>query len=240
MGSEKIFAELFGTFMLVLLGNGTVAQVILSKSKGFNSGWIVIATGWGLAVATAVYITGPISGAHINPAVTIGLAVGGNIVWDLVPSYIVAQIVGAFLGGTIVYLAYKKQYDEEENAGMILGTFSTGPAVPDKFWNIVTEAIGTMVLLIGVVVITSYITSPAAAPALVGMIVWAIGIALGGPTGYAINPARDLGPRIAHAILPIKNKGNSNWEYGLVVPIIGPILGGIIGVLVANYIVSIM
>lgn len=234
------FAEAFGTFILVLLGNGTVAQVVLKKSKGFNSGWIVIATGWALAVATAVYITAPISGAHINPAVTISLAVAGMFSWNLVFGYIIAQLIGAILGGLVVFLTYKKQYDEEEDSGSILATFSTGPSVPNTFWNIVTEAVGTMILLLGIIVITSYVSNPAVVPALVGMVVWAIGIALGGPTGYAINPARDLGPRIAHAILPIPNKGASDWKYGLVVPIIGPIVGGIIGTFLGIYVVSLM
>lgn len=226
-------AEVVGTMILILLGDGVVANVVLGKTKGNGSGWIVITTGWGLAVAFAVYVTGWVSGAHINPAVTISLAVIGSFPWALVPGYIVAQFIGAFLGAVLVYLSYKQHFDETEDAALKLATFSTGPAVRNTGWNLVTEIIGTAMLLFGILGIghTFGLNAGTGAmnPFVTGFLIFAIGLSLGGPTGYAINPARDLGPRIAHAVLPIKGKGDNDWGYGLVAPIIGPIVGGILG-----------
>lgn len=229
-------AEFFGTMILILLGDGVVANVVLKKSKGEGSGWIVITTGWGLAVAMAVYITGWVSGAHINPAVTIGMAAIGKFSWALVSGYIIAQVLGAFVGAVLVYIAYRDHFAATDDPGAKLGVFSTGSEIRNFTWNFITEAIGTAMLLIGVLGITNgHNQVGALGSLLVGFLVWSIGLSLGGPTGYAINPARDLGPRIAHALLPIPGKGSSDWAYGLVVPIFGPIVGGVIGAFVYQY-----
>ena len=229
-------AEFFGTMILILLGDGVVANVVLKKSKGENSGWIVIATGWGLAVAIAVYITGWVSGAHINPAVTIGFASIGKLSWALVPGYIIAQIAGAFVGAALVYASYMDHFDATEDQVSKLAVFATVPAIRNLARNFITEVIGTAMLLIGVLGVTNDHNQIGALGALiVGFVVLSIGLSLGGPTGYAINPARDLGPRLAHAILPMKGKGASDWAYGLVVPILGPILGGILGSIIYIY-----
>lgn len=237
-------AEFIGTAILVLLGNGVVANVVLNKSKGNNSGWIVITTAWGLAVMSGAYAVGWISGGHLNPAVTIGFAVAGLFPANLVLGYVVAQILGAMFGQIFVYLTYKRHYDETTDTGAILGSFSTGPAIRDLKWNFVTEAIGTFMLVFGLLAI-GHVNNQAftatlpngdmvrgftgiLGPLLAGFYVWSLGLSLGGPTGYAINPARDLGPRIMHAILPIINKGDSDWSYAWV-PVAGPIVGGIIG-----------
>ncbi|MDQ7028593.1 MAG: MIP/aquaporin family protein [Ardenticatenia bacterium] len=226
-------AEVIGTMILVLLGDGVVANVLLNRSKGQNSGWIVITTGWGLAVAVAVYAVGWASGAHINPAVTVGLASIGLFPWAQVPGYIVAQLIGAFIGAVIVWLAYYAHWPETDDPGLKLAVFSTGPAIRNYALNVITEAVGTFMLLLGVLAILDKNNnlSSGFGPLLVGFLVWSIGLSLGGPTGYAINPARDLGPRIAHAILPIPGKGDSDWGYAWV-PVVGPIIGGIIGALV--------
>jgi len=233
-------AEIVGTMILILLGDGVVANVVLGKTKGNNSGWIVITTGWGLAVFTAVYIVGFISGAHINPAVTIGLAVAGLFPWAQVLPYIVAQMIGAFIGAILVWLAYFPHWAETDDPGLKLAVFSTGPAIRNLGWNTVTEAIGTFMLVFGVFGIKGVTGDPTGAAfnidmgalgALpVGFLVWVIGLTLGGPTGYAINPARDLGPRIAHAILPIPGKGDSDWGYSWV-PVVGPIIGAVLAAL---------
>nr|WP_290665173.1 MIP/aquaporin family protein [Ardenticatena sp.] len=225
-------AELIGTMILIILGDGVVANVVLNKSKGQNSGWIVITTGWGLAVAVAVYAVGWISGAHINPAVTVGLAAIGKFSWAQVPGYIIAQTVGAFIGAVIVWLAYLPHWEATEDPGAKLAVFSTGPAIRNTAANFLTEVIGTAVLVGGVLWIldTHNNLSSGLGPLLVGFLVWSIGLSLGGPTGYAINPARDLGPRIAHQLLPIPGKGDSDWEYGWI-PVVAPIVGGVIGAL---------
>ncbi|MTI59488.1 MAG: aquaporin family protein [Firmicutes bacterium] len=230
------FAEFFGTMILVLLGDGVVANVALKKSKGEGSDWIVIATAWGLAVAIAAYVTGWVSGAHINPAVTIGMAVVGQISWSLVPGYIIAQVLGGLLGAIFVYASYRDHFAATDNADAKLGVFSTGAEIRNFTWNFITEAIGTAMLLVGLLGLANAHNQLGALGALLaGFLVWSIGLSLGGPTGYAINPARDLGPRIAHAILPIPGKRDSDWAYGLVVPIFGPIVGGIIGALVYQF-----
>ncbi|NND15348.1 MAG: aquaporin family protein [Eudoraea sp.] len=228
-------AEIIGTFLLLLLGCGVVANVILQGTKGQNSGWIVITTGWAIAVFIAVFVSGPYSGAHINPAVTIGLAVAGEFPWADVPTYLLAQMIGAMLGAFFTFLAYRDHFNATEDQGIQLATFSTHPAKRNYAWNLITEAIGTFVLVFAVLYLTDAsmvesgqvigLGSLGALP--VAMVVWGIGLSLGGPTGYAINPARDLGPRIMHAILPIKNKGGSDWGYSWV-PVLGPIVGGVI------------
>jgi glycerol uptake facilitator len=235
--NNPFIGELIGTMLLIIFGDGVVANVVLSKTKGQNSGWIVIATGWAMAVAVGVYASWPISGAHINPAVTISLAVIGKFSWALVVPYIIAQMIGAFLGGIIVWLAYRQHFEATDSADLKLAVFCTAPAIRDYAANLVTEIIGTFTLVFGVLSMLFFIDSKAPwvgnslGPWVVAVLVWAIGLSLGGPTGYAINPARDLGPRIAHALLPIPGKRNSDFAYGWV-PVVGPIIGGIIGALV--------
>jgi len=228
-------AEFIGTMLLVVLGDGVVANVLLTKSKGQNSGWIVITAGWGLGVAVAVYCVGAFSGAHLNPAVTLGLAAIGQFRWELVAPYIVAQVLGGVVGGFIVWLAYHPHWEQTPDPGLKLAVFCTGPAIPKASMNLLTEIIGTFVLVLGVLAILSPANlepnsgfGKGLGPLLVGVLVWSIGLSLGGPTGYAINPARDFGPRLAHFLLPIAGKGDSNWGYAWV-PIIGPIIGGISG-----------
>lgn len=235
-------AEIVGTALLVLLGNGVVAGVVLTKSKAYNAGWIVVTFAWGLAVAMAAFSMGRISGAHLNPALSIALAVTGDFEWAQVPGYIAAQILGAIIGQTLVFLAYYKHWGVTEDAGAKLAAHSTSPEIPSKIWNTVTEAIGTFVLVFGILAIGANTTaigelggevdlkaaySSGLQPLIVGLLVVVIGMSLGGPTGYAINPARDLGPRIAHQFLPIPGKGSSQWAYSWV-PVAGPILGGLI------------
>ncbi|MBB4930236.1 glycerol uptake facilitator protein [Lipingzhangella halophila] len=234
-------AEFVGTAILTLLGCGVVAGVLLNKSKAQNGGWIVITFGWGLGVAMAVYAVGRISGAHINPAVTLGLASIGEHPLPQVPGYIAAQLAGAFFGAVLVYLAYLPHWKVTEDSGAKLGVFSTAPEVRNIPANFTTEVIGTFMLVFGILGINgnagemadggvdlSSLFATGLAPLLVGLLVLAIGLSLGGPTGYAINPARDLGPRIAHALLPIPGKGGSDWSYAWV-PVVAPAVGGILG-----------
>jgi glycerol uptake facilitator protein len=239
---QSLLAEAVGTMILLLLGNGVVANVLLTKSKGEASGWIVIATGWAVAVAIAVYAVGRISGAHLNPAVTIGLATIGSFPWTDVPGYVLAQLLGAFAGAVLAWLAYLPHWQATADAGSKLGVFATGPAIRQPGANLITEIVGTAVLLFGVLAIAgnaqtltrpgdvdlSLVFSRGLQPLLVGILVLGIGVSLGGPTGYAINPARDLGPRLAHAVLPIPGKGDSDWAYAWI-PIVGPIIGGVLG-----------
>jgi glycerol uptake facilitator protein len=222
--------ELIGTMVLILLGDGVVANVLLNKSKGQNSGWIVITAGWGFAVAVAVYIAGWASGAHLNPAVTIGLASVGAVPIAQVPVYIIGQFAGAIIGATLVWLMYLPHWAATTDTGLKLAVFSTGPAIRNTGANLISEIIGTAMLLLGVMGITSANNGLGSGigPYLVGILVFSIGLSLGGPTGYAINPARDLGPRIAHAFLPIAGKGDSDWGYSWI-PVVGPIIGGILG-----------
>jgi len=226
--------ELIGTMLLIILGDGVVANVVLNKSKGQNSGWIVITAGWGFAVAMAVYAVGQVSGAHLNPAVTIGLALIGKFSWSQVAPYIVAQMIGAFLGAVIVYITYLPHWAATEDKGAKLAVFSTGPAIPNTPANLLTEIIGTFVLLLGILAIGTNQFTQGLNPFIVGVFIWAIGLSLGGPTGYAINPARDLGPRIAHALLPIPGKGDSDWGYSWI-PVVGPIIGGALGALFFHF-----
>ena len=235
---QAYIGEVIGTMLLIILGDGVVAGVLLRNSKAENSGWIVITFGWGMAVAVAVYCVGQFSGAHINPAVTIGLAASGQFDWALVPGYIIAQFIGAFIGAVIVWLAYLAHWGETEDEGLKLGVFCTAPAIYNTPANVITEIIGTFVLVFGVSGIianagavggeAATIIGSGLNPLLVGLLVLGIGLSLGGPTGYAINPARDLGPRIAHAVLPIAGKGGNDWGYSWI-PVVGPIIGGILG-----------
>ena len=235
---QAYIAEFIGTMILIILGDGVVAGVLLKNSKAENSGWIVITFGWAMAVTIAVYCVGQFSGAHINPAVTIGLAATGQFEWLMVPGYIIAQFLGAFVGGVIVWLAYLAHWRPTEDPGLKLGVFCTAPAYRATGPNLITEIIGTAVLLFGVLGIGANagaiggdlapVIATGLNPLLVGLLVLGIGLSLGGPTGYAINPARDLGPRIAHAILPIAGKGSNDWEYSWI-PVVGPVIGGIVG-----------
>lgn len=224
-------AEFIGTFMLILLGDGVVANVTLNKSGMKGAGSIQITFAWGLAVMIPAFIFGAASGAHFNPALTIALAVEGSLAWGLVPGYIIAQFAGAFLGACLVYLMFKDQFDATDSAATKLGVFSTGPSIPNMGRNILSEAVGTFVLVFAIKGIAQAGEVPAGVSNfLVNGIIVSIGMSLGGLTGYAINPARDLGPRLAHAVLPIKGKGDSNWGYAPVV-IIGPLIGAIAAVL---------
>ena len=244
---DNIFvAEMVGTAILILLGDGVVANVLLKDSKGEGSGWIVITVGWGFAVMMGVFAANIYSGAHLNPAVTIGLAVGDLTPWEDVPQYLAGEFAGAFIGAILVYLAYSNHWAGTEDPGLKLAVFSTGPAHRNTGANVMTEVIGTAMLLIGVLAIVG--TTAVAGeqgmvglgtglnPLFIGFLVWGIGLSLGGPTGYAINPARDLSPRIAHAVLPIPGKGDSDWNYAWI-PVVGPIIGGILGVLLFNWLV---
>jgi glycerol uptake facilitator protein len=236
---DIIPAEIIGTAILILLGDGVVAAVLLNHSKAQNSGWIVITWGWGMAVMVAVYAVGQFSGAHLNPAVTLGLWINGNIDGGDVPQYLIGEFVGAMLGAFLVFLAYYQHFAATEDPGLKLAVFSTGPAIRNTGWNLVTEVIGTTVLVLGVLGITDPgnkgVGTASLGGLLVGLLVLVIGLSLGGPTGYAINPARDLGPRIMHAILPIPGKGPSDWGYSWI-PVVGPLIGGAIGALI--YIVA--
>lgn len=233
---DNLLGELLGTMFLVILGDGVVANVLLAKSKGNDSGWIVITTGWAMAVMVGVFvcISAGAPQGDINPAVTAGkwLALGAYTPTQALAT-MGAQIVGAFIGGVVVWLTYFKHWEPTEDPGLKLAVFSTGPAIRSTAWNFVTEMVGTIVLVVGVGAIFTGATAPdgpvaGLGPFLVGMLVWGIGLSLGGPTGYAINPARDLGPRIAHQILPIPGKGDSDWGYGWI-PVVAPLVGGVIG-----------
>jgi glycerol uptake facilitator protein len=225
-------AELIGTMILVLLGNGVVANVLLDKSKGQNSGWIVITAGWGFAVAIGVYIAGWASGGHLNPAVTIGMLAAGQVSIAQLPQYLAGQFFGAFIGAIGVWAVYLPHWAPTKDPAAKLAAFGTAPAIRHTVGNLIAEIIGTAVLLIGVLGISNVNNGIASGvgPYLVGILVFSIGLSLGGPTGYAINPARDLAPRIAHALLPIPGKGSSDWRYAWI-PVVGPIIGGILGTL---------
>ncbi|SHE58055.1 MIP/aquaporin family protein [Pedobacter caeni] len=225
-------AEMIGTMLLILLGDGVVANVVLKDTKGNNSGWIVITTAWALAVFVGVVVAAPYSGAHLNPAVTVALAISGAFPWADVPGYIVAQFLGAMMGAFLVWLTHKDHFDRTEDAGAKMAVFCTGPAIRNYGINFICELVGTFVLVFTIFHITGAeiaetkqvvgLGSVGALP--VAMLVWVIGLSLGGTTGYAINPARDLGPRIMHMILPIKNKAGNDWDYAWI-PVVGPLTG---------------
>lgn len=228
---SPFISEFVGTSILLLLGNGVVANVILSKTKGNGSGWIVITLGWAMAVFVGVYSSAAGSGAHLNPAVTIGLAVKNND-WSNVPLYIAAQILGAMFGSFLVWLSYRQHFDETENKDLKLAVFCTAPAIRSTFNNFISELIGTFMLMLGVLFLSSPESKLGSLDALpVALLVLAIGLSLGGSTGYAINPARDLGPRLLHFILPIKNKRDSDWGYSWV-PVVAPIAGAVLAVVI--------
>ena len=217
-------SETVGTALLLTLGGGVVANVALTKTKGFNGGTLMVNFGWGLAVFVGI-LASYSSGAHLNPAVSIAQLILGNITFAAFLVYVAAQMVGAIIGAVVVWLAYKQHFDEEPDPATKLGVFSTGPAIRNYGWNLVTEIIGTFVLVFVVIAFTNGKTPAELGAIPVAFLVIAIGVSLGGPTGYAINPARDLGPRIAHAFLPIKGKGTSDWSYAWV-PVVGPLVGG--------------
>jgi glycerol uptake facilitator protein len=236
---QQYIAEFIGTMILILLGDGVVAGVLLRGSKAEHSGWIVITFGWAMAVAIAVYAVGAVSGAHINPAVTIGLAAIGAFPWGNVIPYIIAQFLGAFVGAVLVWIVYYDHWKVTDDPVLKRGVFCTIPEIRNTIPNFVTEVIGTAMLLFGVVAIVTNaqtfggatlptLFSTSVIPLIIGFIVLAIGLSLGGPTGYAINPARDLGPRVAHAVLPIPGKGDSDWSYSWI-PVVAPLVGGVIG-----------
>lgn len=224
-------AEFLGTALLIVLGNGVVANVLLTNSKGQNGGWIVITFGWAMAVFVGVYAVGAVSNAHLSPAVTIALAIAGKFDWAGVPMYLLAQLLGAITGSVIMWLAYKKHFDATDNPDLKMAVFCTSPAIRHPFYNLLTEIIGTFVLILGVLFIAKPGVGLGALDALpVSLLVLAIGLSLGGPTGYAINPARDLGPRIAHFLLPIPNKRGSDWSYAWI-PVAGPLIGAALAAL---------
>lgn len=225
----QIMGEFIGTMILILLGDGVCAAVNLNKSKAQASGWIVIAFGWGMAVTMGVYISGFMGPAHLNPAVSLAMAMIGAIGWNLVIPFIIAQMLGAFVGAILVWLAYLPHWGVTKDQDAILGTFATGPAIRNYPANFITELIGTFVLVLGLLAFGQNAFADGTNVFAVGGLILAIGLSLGGPTGYAINPARDLGPRIAHAVLPIGNKGTSDWAYSWV-PVVGPMVGAIVAV----------
>lgn len=232
---NEFTAELMGTMFLILLGNGVVANTILKGTKGNSGGWMVITTGWALAVFVGVVVASPYSGAHLNPAVTIALAIAGKFSWNKVALYIVAQIIGAILGAFLVWVVYNDHFNSTADPDTQLAVFSTGPAIKNSMFNLLSEIVGTFVLIFVLFYFTNAELGDQKTPIGLGslgalpvaFLVWAIGLSLGGTTGYAINPARDFGPRIAHALLPIKQKGSSNWRYAWI-PIAGPFIGAII------------
>jgi glycerol uptake facilitator protein len=221
-------AEFFGTMILILLGNGVVAGVLLKGSKSENAGWLTIVLAWGLAVTLAIYAVGRISGAHINPAVTIGLWAAGDFSSDLVAGYILAQLAGAFCGAVLVWLHYFPHWKATEDAALKLAAFSCAPAIRTTIPNLISEIIATTVLITALLFIGANKFADGLNPLVVGALVTSIGLSLGGTTGFAINPARDLGPRIAHAVLPIAGKGTSDWSYSWI-PVVGPLIGALLG-----------
>ncbi|GGD28729.1 MIP/aquaporin family protein [Pontibacillus salipaludis] len=224
----EFIGEMIGTMILIIFGGGVVGGVVLKGSKAEGTSWVLISFGWGLAVMLAVYAVGKVSGAHINPAVTLGFAMVGEFPWSKVPKYLSAQLIGAFIGAIVVFFHYLPHWKETEDKGAKLAVFSTDPAIRSPLSNFVSEIIGTFMLVMGLLFIGANDFTQGLNPAIVGLLITAIGMSLGGTTGYAINPARDIGPRIAHYVLPIPGKGTSDWRYAWV-PLFGPILGGIYG-----------
>jgi glycerol uptake facilitator protein len=221
-------AEFLGTMLLVFLGNSVVANVILRGTKGENAGWLTIVMGWGLAVTLAIYAVGRFSGAHLNPAVTLALWINKDFSGDLVAGYILAQFAGGIVGGILVWIFYHSHWSRTEDAGTKLAVFSTGPAIRSTVSNLISETLATMVLVLGILFIGANQFAEGLNPLIIGALITSIGLSLGGTTGFALNPARDLGPRISHFILPIPGKGDSDWGYSWI-PVAGPILGGLLG-----------
>jgi glycerol uptake facilitator protein len=242
MTAEKIVAEILGTMILILLGDGVVAGVLLKGTKGNNSGWIVITWAWGMAVFAGIVVAGQFSGAHMNPAVTLAvyiqsLLAGGTFGVDQLIGYWIAEFIGAFIGAFLVFLHYYPHWAGTEDQGLKLAVFCTAPAIRNPVWNLVSEIIGTFVLIFVGFSIGTAIGGVAPNPLGWGLLILVIGLSLGGTTGYAINPARDLGPRIMHAILPIPGKGGSDWEYSWI-PVVGPLIGGALGIIVYYYAIT--
>ncbi|EHI69224.1 MIP/aquaporin family protein [Streptococcus ictaluri] len=225
-----LFGEFLGTALLVLMGNGVVAGVVLPKTKNHNSGWIVITMGWGIAVAIAAFISGKIAPAHLNPAVSFAFALKGDITWLQAALYSLVQVLGAMLGSLLVYLQFRPHYNTSDNPADILATFATGSALKDTFANFISEVLGTFVLVLAILSFGLYDMPMGLGTLSVGMVVIGIGLSLGGTTGYAINPARDFGPRLLHAMLPLKHKGDSDWSYAWI-PVIGPLLGAALAII---------
>jgi glycerol uptake facilitator protein len=230
-------AEFVGTTLLILLGNGVVAGVVLKGTKSHEAGWLTIVIAWGLAVTLAVYAVGSFSGAHLNPAVSVGLAVAGSFSWSEVPMYILSQMAGAFFGSFLVWLQFKPHWEKTPDQGAKLAVFCTAPAIRNTVSNLLSEIIATAVLILGLLFIGANKFADGLNPVIVGLLIVSIGLSLGGTTGFAINPARDLGPRLAHAILPIPGKGNSDWGYSWI-PVVGPLIGGALGAMVYGALVS--
>ena len=230
-------AEFTGTAVLIFIGDGVNAGVSLNKSYAQNSGWIVTTVGWGLAVTFGIYAVGMYSGAHINPAVTLGLAAIGQFPWEQVPGYMLAQILGAMFGATLVWLQYLPHWKATDDPATKLGVFSTGPAIASRYSNLLSEVFGAFVLLFGISFIGANEFSKGLNPLVVGGLIVVIGMGLGGTTGYAINPSRDFGPRLAHFLLPISGKGKSNWGYSWI-PLVGPLIGGVLGTSLYSSIIS--
>jgi glycerol uptake facilitator protein len=229
---SPFLAEVIGTAFILLFGCGVVAGVVLNKTKSNGAGWIVITFAWAIGVTLGVYAAGKYSGAHLNPAVTLGLAAAGKFPWANVPAYILAQFLGAMIGSSIVYLAYYPHWEETADPGLKLAVFSTGPAIRHTPSNFLCEFIATFILLFAIMMLGGNTYAEGLNPLVVGVLILGMGLSFGGPTGYALNPARDLGPRIMHALLPIKGKGDSDWSYSWI-PVLGPILGAVCGTLSA-------
>lgn len=235
---SPFLAEITGTALLIILGGGVVANVVLDKTKGNNGGLIAITFGWAVGVFTGVYAAAAASGGHLNPAVTIGLAVEGSFDWALVPSYILAQFIGAMIGAVIVWASYRQHFDDTQDANAKLAVFCTAPAIRSAEHNFITELVGTFILVLGALLLSKPEMKLGALDALpIALLVLGIGLSLGGPTGYAINPARDLGPRIIHALLPIKNKRDSDWSYAWI-PVVAPIAGGVLAALFFRFVLK--
>lgn len=229
--SNPYLAEFLGTLLLIVLGEGVVAGVVLKNTKSENAGWLTVVIAWGLAVTMAIYAVGKISGAHLNPAVTIAMAMNGNFSTDMVIGYILAQIAGAFAGAVLVWLHYLPHWKLTTEQSLKLAVFCTAPAVRNTLSNLISEILATAFLILGLLFIGANEFTQGLNPLVVGLLIIAIGLSLGGTTGFAINPARDLGPRIAHFVLPIPGKGNSDWSYAWI-PVVGPIIGGVLGALI--------
>ena len=227
-------AEFFGTLILVLLGNGVVAGVVLKGTKTENAGWLTIVIGWGLAATLAIYAVGRISGSHLNPAVTLAFALNGSFPWSDVAGYMGAQLAGAFAGAVLVWIQFLPHWKRTEDASAKLAAHCTAPAIRNTWTNLISEIIATAMLILALLFIGPHEFTQGLKPIVVGLIIASIGLSLGGTTGFAINPARDLGPRLAHAILPIHSKGSSDWSYAWI-PVVGPLIGGALGVLVYNF-----